>query len=355
MDNRKWQAAAVASPPDVEAAPDDGYPTDGDPSSAVPATVPGARWFHQIGEEVRKVIEDGGLTPDAADLTQLSTAIQSMIVSAQQAVIINEAVFEASVADGDAVYWDAANNHFAQAQADGTGNQVAAGIADVTNGKLYAFGSCPVLAGLTPGARYYLSPTTPGVITTVAPAANVVQIGIAKSATELFVDIDASSSASTAVGEVAYFPMSTAPTNFIKLNGAGVLVANYASLTAAVYVGDANNATAAAFYRADDSAGSVRNINGAYLILPDLRGEFIRGWDDGRGIDSGRLMGSFQNHALQQHRHPSSATASPSQQTVGSGGVGVSTAGSSTGDNNGNSATETRPRNIAFLACIRYQ
>lgn len=82
MDNRKWQAAAVASPPDVEAAPDEGYPTDGDPSSAVPATIPGAYWFHQVGEEIRQVITDAGLTPDDADLTQLSDAIQALIIAA---------------------------------------------------------------------------------------------------------------------------------------------------------------------------------------------------------------------------------------------------------------------------------
>ncbi|MEZ3501830.1 phage tail protein, partial [Pantoea sp. KPR_PJ] len=30
------------------------------------------------------------------------------------------------------------------------------------------------------------------------------------------------------------------------------------------------------------------------LVLPDLRGEFIRGWDDGRGVDSGRALGTAQ-------------------------------------------------------------
>ncbi|KGM25878.1 hypothetical protein KS18_23600 [Photorhabdus luminescens] len=33
--------------------------------------------------------------------------------------------------------------------------------------------------------------------------------------------------------------------------------------------------------------------------LPDLRGEFIRGWDDRRGVDSGRVCGSWQGDALQ--------------------------------------------------------
>ncbi len=33
--------------------------------------------------------------------------------------------------------------------------------------------------------------------------------------------------------------------------------------------------------------------------VPDLRGEFIRGWDDGRGVDRGRVCGSWQEDALQ--------------------------------------------------------
>lgn len=79
MDNRKWQAASAATPPAVEAAPSTGYPTDGDPGAAAPATEPGARWFHQLGEELRNVITGAGLTPSDSDLTQLQAAIQAMI------------------------------------------------------------------------------------------------------------------------------------------------------------------------------------------------------------------------------------------------------------------------------------
>ncbi|WP_052699841.1 phage tail protein [Martelella endophytica] len=32
--------------------------------------------------------------------------------------------------------------------------------------------------------------------------------------------------------------------------------------------------------------------------LPDLRGEFLRGWDHGRGVDAGRAFGSFQKGTL---------------------------------------------------------
>ncbi|EFA4918661.1 TPA: phage tail protein [Escherichia coli] len=49
------------------------------------------------------------------------------------------------------------------------------------------------------------------------------------------------------------------------------------------------------------SSEKYPNLAKAYptLKLPDLRGEFIRGWDDGRGIDSGRNLLSAQNDAIQ--------------------------------------------------------
>ena len=37
--------------------------------------------------------------------------------------------------------------------------------------------------------------------------------------------------------------------------------------------------------------------------VPDYRGEFLRGVDAGRGIDPGRTIGSWQNHAMQSHNH----------------------------------------------------
>jgi hypothetical protein len=77
MDNRHFQAAAAASPPPSEAAPSIGYPTDGNPATATPATIPGAAWFHQIGEELRAVIVASGLAPDPENLNQLAAAIQS--------------------------------------------------------------------------------------------------------------------------------------------------------------------------------------------------------------------------------------------------------------------------------------
>ena len=77
MDNRKWYAGASANPPAAPAAPSTGYPTDGDPLASIPATVPGAHWFYQLGEELRAVLAAAGIPPDQASLTQLLTALRS--------------------------------------------------------------------------------------------------------------------------------------------------------------------------------------------------------------------------------------------------------------------------------------
>ena len=89
--------------------------------------------------------------------------------------------------------------------------------------------------------------------------------------------------------------------------------------------------------------------------LPDLRGEFLRGWDDGRGIDSGRAFGSWQPDDFKSHSH----------KVLDSNAVGTNMGVFHYGergvynnqDYNEVSSTggvETRPRNFAMLTCIRY-
>ncbi len=85
--------------------------------------------------------------------------------------------------------------------------------------------------------------------------------------------------------------------------------------------------------------------------FPDLRGEFIRGFDDGRGIDVGRTFGSLQLDEFKSHTHvhtPNVSTAGP----AGGGFInGYGHSGSrSTSATGGN---ETRPRNIAMRYIIK--
>ena len=140
-------------------------------------------------------------------------------------------------------------------------------------------------------------------------------------------------------GAVQFFGMSSAPTGWLKANGAAVSRTTYADLFAAI---------GTAFGTGDSSTT---------FNVPDLRGEFIRGFDDGRGVDSGRVFGSAQTDSLAPHDHTVDApvyygsafagnTPGWSQDdTLSSPSVLKTT--SSTGD------TETRPRNIALLACIK--
>lgn len=56
----------------------EGYPTEGSPSLGIPATQPGAAWFHMITTELLNVIKELGVTPDKNSLNQLATAILTL-------------------------------------------------------------------------------------------------------------------------------------------------------------------------------------------------------------------------------------------------------------------------------------
>lgn len=93
----------------------------------------------------------------------------------------------------------------------------------------------------------------------------------------------------------------------LPLNNQGILVANYPSLVSRNYVGDANNAVAAAagggYFRADDAAGTIPNITGIYFILPESRGYGVRGLDLAASVDpdgASRTIGDNQADAMQR-------------------------------------------------------
>jgi microcystin-dependent protein len=145
-------------------------------------------------------------------------------------------------------------------------------------------------------------------------------------------------------GSVFYFAASTAPTGYLKANGDTV----------------PNGSGTIQGVTADFSAlyAILGSTYGSAGQLPDLRGEFMRGWDDGKGTDSGRTFGSSQDHQLQLHSHLESYNVgSPGQDQAGSGSGDNDNVGSkqtATSGTTGNFGTETRPRNIALLACIKY-
>lgn len=307
--------------------------TEGNPATATPATTVTDDWLNDVQGNICDVVEAAGLALVKGDYTQLRQAIQAMLIASQKAVVINNATFEASVSNGEVVRWDSGNSRFDEAVADGTSNNRAVGIADVTNSKVYLYGECPLFSALTPGARYYLDGTSAGVITSTAPI-DTVMIGIAKSATVLWVDIDAAPAAQgVEVGSVVYVAKNTAPTGYLKANGAAVSRTTYAALFTAI----------GTKFGAGDGSTTFN--------VPDLRGEFIRGWDDGRGVDSGRAIGTAQADDFKSHTHPSDASPPIATAACAGGGNVIAARGTATGASGG---TETRPRNIALLACIKY-
>ncbi|EMT6382223.1 phage tail protein [Providencia rettgeri] len=87
-------------------------------------------------------------------------------------------------------------------------------------------------------------------------------------------------------------------------------------------------------------------------VLPDLRGEFLRGLDAGRGVDSGRAVLSAQGDAFRAHNH--SVIGEDSGSGTAYFGRGNGSRRSITKDAmNLEGGTETRPRNIAFLYIVR--
>lgn len=174
-------------------------------------------------------------------------------------------------------------------------------------------------------------------------------------------DIEGKVAQAAPSGQIAFFAGSSAPAGWLKANGAAVSRTAYAALFAAI----------GTTYGAGDGRSTFN--------LPDLRGEFMRGWDDGRGIDRGRAFGSAQGDAIRNitgeakfgydgdtvYDHNAAASTSAiyypnrkAQDTVNNMSLVSNSA------NNWRplvfdasravpTADENRPRNIALLACIK--
>ena len=190
---------------------------------------------------------------------------------------------------------------------------------------------------------------TPNITVGIATASSFVKSGGTASQ---FLKADGSVDSNTYItqavpaGAVFHFATSTAPSGYLKANGDTIpngtgtvqgITANFSALYAIL--------------------GSTYGAAGK---LPDLRGEFIRGWTDGRsGADAGRTFGSTQADDFKSHNHQTSIDGlqveiSGSLGEAWSMGPGNRPQNSTSFSMYGNGGTETRPRNVALLACIKY-
>lgn len=176
------------------------------------------------------------------------------------------------------------------------------------------------------------------------------------------------------VGMWKYDNLPVARKGHLKLNGSNPLKVSYAALwNWALHNGlvvDIGSWVAGIFAFADNGDGTFK--------LPDVRGEFRRAWDDGRGVDVGRLLGSYQADDNKSHTHTGSTNSagSHSHGAASSGGSSGSTtvpatlssrnsiayniptnsagAHSHTVTINADGGSEARPRNVASLAIIKF-
>jgi microcystin-dependent protein len=134
----------------------------------------------------------------------------------------------------------------------------------------------------------------------------------------------------TPVGVIVTYPGPTSPTNWVECNGSALSRTDFATLFTVIGTS----------YGAGDGSTTFN--------IPDLRGYFVRGFDNGRGIDTGRTLASTQADAFASHDHTYETTiASGNTFPALGGGTTFSRATDSTG------GSETRPKNIAMLYIIK--
>ena len=153
--------------------------------------------------------------------------------------------------------------------------------------------------------------------------------------------------AAAPAGMVSYFAMKDAPAGWLVADGRAVSRKDFAPLFAAI----------GTCYGVGDGSTT--------FVLPDLRGEFVRGWIGGRPASdvpgqADRKFGSLERDDLRAHQHD--VVAWGFNTGGNSGGAGLASAQGGNGAINLNTGqgfaqtfggTETRPRNVALLACIK--
>lgn len=138
------------------------------------------------------------------------------------------------------------------------------------------------------------------------------------------------------VGTIAFFGAMTAPAGWMECDGSTLQMSDYPELYQVI----------GTVFGTDGSTG---------FKIPDLRAEFLRGWDHGRGVDIGRGFGTPQADEFKSHTH----TMTYNETSLGSGDEpwsfdsGPGYQSTPERETKATGGSETRPRNVALLPCIR--
>ena len=134
------------------------------------------------------------------------------------------------------------------------------------------------------------------------------------------------------MGTVIYYAASTPPDGYLECDGSEVSRTAYAELYNVI----------GTLYGSGDGSTTFH--------LPDLRAEFIRGYDNGRGIDTDRVFGSSQPGTSFTDRDTGTRYVSDGEERYD----GKAPTSGSGGSDNDAEIIRVRPRNVAMLPCIKY-
>lgn len=205
----------------------------------------------------------------------------------------------------------------------------------------------------TPGEFTRLKVNDRGIVVSGDNPETLAAMGIKDSYTKAEIEAMIAQASALPVGATVAFPLDKMAPGFLELDGSVKSIAVYPDLAA--FLGTA-------FNKGDEGAGNFR--------LPESRGEFLRGWDHGRGVDAGRAISSSQLDALQNltgsigdipagtggqaHYGTGAFTASLPGQGPAADGVSVPwKAYSFDASRVARTSTETRPRNLAVVWCVK--
>lgn len=297
--DRVYKTGAVAVTPDAADNASGPFPTAGNPAGGLPATKPGPYWFHMIAEEIMQVIEAAGIAPNKSTLTQLRDAIPSVAGAARVGQV------------------------FLHASSTPPPNAVKANGASLTRA---SFVTLYNVIGTQHNKTFTASAATDNLTCTAHGFSTGAEVDVAQ--------WDGGVLPAPLVGNTSYWARSV-DANTISLHpteGDATANTNKIDLTTA-------------------GSGKLTIALRLSFAVPEVRAEFLRGWDDSRGVDTGRLSGSAQLDDFKAHTHTEQGAFIDGQEQVGTAHVATAQS-TNTGSTGG---TETRPRNVALLACIAYQ
>lgn len=169
-------------------------------------------------------------------------------------------------------------------------------------------------------------------------------------------------------GTILTFGATNPPSGFLECNGSAISRSTYASLFSIL----------STTHGAGDGSSTFN--------LPDLRGQFVRGWDNSAGVDASRAFGSSQTDQNKNHTHttdsqsltgsvshlsgslannpgsasgiitklsPASAIGARSSGSANASGISIDATHSHTISSSGG-GTEARPKNIALMYIIKF-